>query len=107
MDDENQETFARHAEAGRLIALARSMLNADRDSLAVTYLDLAVSAISSSNAVTAVNRRANGTPYRRAKGAPLRDGAGLIGHAPLRCARRREGGEIGRASCRDRVCQYV
>src|SRR3546814_5769857 len=78
MDDENQETFARHAEAGRLIALARSMLNADRDSLAVTYLDLAVSAISSSNAVTAVNRRANGTPYRRAKGTPLRDGAGLI-----------------------------
>src|SRR3546814_15124960 len=63
------------------------MLNADRDSLAVTYLDLAVSAISSSNAVTAVNRRANGTPYRRAKGTPLRDGAGLIGHAPLRCAR--------------------
>src|SRR3546814_9333197 len=84
--------LARHAEAGRLIALARSMLNADRDSLAVTYLDLAVSAISSSNAVTAVNRRANGTPYRRAKGTPLRDGAGLIGHAPLRCARRREGG---------------
>jgi|GEM_PF-6362385 len=39
-----------------------------------------------------VNRRANGTPYRRAKGTPLRDGARLIGHAPLRCARRREGG---------------
>src|SRR3546814_20579288 len=39
-----------------------------------------------------VNRRANGTHYRRAQGTPLRDGAGLIGHAPLRCARRREGG---------------
>ena len=39
-----------------------------------------------------VNRRANGTPYRRAKGTPLHDGARLIGHAPLRCARRREGG---------------
>src|SRR3546814_17670603 len=30
--------------------------------------------------------------YRRAKGTPLHDGARLIGHAPLRCARRREGG---------------
>lgn len=39
-----------------------------------------------------VNRRANGTPYRRAKGTPFHDGARLIGHAPLRCARRREGG---------------
>jgi len=35
-----------------------------------------------------VNRRANGTPYRRAKGTPLHDGARFIGHAPLRCARR-------------------
>src|SRR3546814_9410424 len=40
-----------------------------------------------------VNRRAIGTPYRRAKGTPLHDGARLIGHAPLRCARRREGGD--------------
>ncbi|MGV3511181.1 MAG: phage tail protein, partial [Novosphingobium sp.] len=42
--------------------------------------------------VNGVNRRANGTPYRRAKGTPFHDGARLIGHAPLRCARRREGG---------------
>src|SRR3546814_5182532 len=44
------------------------------------------------SSVVTVNRRANGTPYRRAKGTPLHDGARLIGHAPLRCARRREGG---------------
>ena len=48
-------------------------------------------ALDPQNHTHAVNRRANGTPYRRAKGTPLRDGARLIGHAPLRCARRREG----------------
>lgn len=61
MNDENQETLARHAEAGRLIALARSLLNADRDGLAVTYLDLAVSAISPSNTVTAASHGALAT----------------------------------------------
>jgi transposase len=30
-------------------------------------------------------------PYRRAKGTPFSDGARLIGHAPLRCARPRAG----------------
>src|SRR3546814_18594474 len=57
------------------------------------------------SSVVTVNRRANGTPYRRAKGTPFHDGARMIGHAPLRCARRRE--EIGRAPCRESVCQSV
>src|SRR3546814_12291350 len=44
------------------------------------------------SSVVTVNRRANGTPSRRAKGTRLHDGARLIGHAPLRSGRRRAGG---------------
>src|SRR3546814_16698961 len=45
------------------------------------------------SSVVTVNRRANGTPYRRAKGTPLPDGARLIGQAPVRYERRRGGGD--------------
>lgn len=42
-----------HEEAARLITLARGMLVNDQNALAVTYLDLAVSAISSREIPTA------------------------------------------------------
>lgn len=43
----------RHEEAVRLIGLARGMLDSGRDSLAVTYLDLAIGVIPSGNTVPA------------------------------------------------------
>jgi hypothetical protein len=58
---ENEMPFAseRHEEAVRLIGLARSMLDAGRDNLAVTYLDLAIEVIPSGNTAPAFGRADN------------------------------------------------
>jgi hypothetical protein len=80
--ERSEREFPRRAQA--------ALLNADYVSDGESFYALDDGFVFSS--FGGVNRRANGTPYRRAKGTPLHDGARLIGHAPLRCARRREGG---------------